>query len=388
MKNIFLTTCLLWLSGWCVGQGIEFFEGSWEEALVKAEQEEKLIFVDAFAVWCGPCKRMAKNVFTNPSVGEYFNDNFVNLKIDMEKGMGLDFGVDYPVSAFPTLFFISSKGDIVKKVVGGRDVKSFIDLGKEVIASFDRSGEYAELYNSGNRDFELVLKYVKALNRANKSSLKVSNEYLRKNTELSGEKRAEFLFEAMTHADSRIFDLFIQDRALLEKIRGKASVESKIEAACWNTIYNAIEYEMAELNEEAKKKMQAHCGEKYKTFALEADYEFAKSIDNIPMMCDAAVNLAENLLADKPEDLHLLAENLYMYKSLDEVALDASSKILGMALDIAEKPEYLITDAQILMAQGRNKKAIKRLKRALEVSGNDAARVKEINELMQKIQEG
>ena len=66
-------------------QGIEFFKGTWEEALAEASAKEKLIFVDAYAVWCGPCKRMAKNVFTQDKVGEFFNKNFVNMKIDMEK---------------------------------------------------------------------------------------------------------------------------------------------------------------------------------------------------------------------------------------------------------------------------------------------------------------
>ncbi|GAH00631.1 unnamed protein product, partial [marine sediment metagenome] len=70
------------------GQGINFNVHSFEEAIKTAKAENKLIFVDAYTTWCGPCKWMSKNVFTEGKVGDYFNESFVNVKIDMEKGEG------------------------------------------------------------------------------------------------------------------------------------------------------------------------------------------------------------------------------------------------------------------------------------------------------------
>jgi len=102
------------------GQGIEFFDGTWKEALAQAEKEDKIVFVDAYAQWCGPCKRMAKNEFTKTEVGDFFNKNFINLKLDMEIADGMSFGAKYPVSAFPTLFFLTPDGEIVKKITGGQ----------------------------------------------------------------------------------------------------------------------------------------------------------------------------------------------------------------------------------------------------------------------------
>jgi thiol-disulfide isomerase/thioredoxin len=58
----FFAVCLTTQVG---AQGIEFFHGPWSEALAKAKTEDRLIFVDAFASWCGPCKRMAAETFTN-----------------------------------------------------------------------------------------------------------------------------------------------------------------------------------------------------------------------------------------------------------------------------------------------------------------------------------
>jgi uncharacterized protein YyaL (SSP411 family) len=56
----------------------------------KAKKENKLIFVDAYASWCGPCKLMVKNIFPLKTVGDYYNSHFINAKIDMEKGEGIE----------------------------------------------------------------------------------------------------------------------------------------------------------------------------------------------------------------------------------------------------------------------------------------------------------
>ena len=74
MKNIILLFAFAFFMGNnSFAQGIQFDKGDWQEILAKAKEEDKLIFVDAYAAWCGPCKKMARDVFTKPEVGEFFN---------------------------------------------------------------------------------------------------------------------------------------------------------------------------------------------------------------------------------------------------------------------------------------------------------------------------
>lgn len=112
--------------------GINFHKGTWDEVKAKAKADGKIIFVDAYAVWCGPCKWMDANVFSNSSVGEVYNSTFVNYKFDMEKGEGPAFARQYKVTAYPTLLFIDGDGKVVHEVKGSRSATDFIALGKLV----------------------------------------------------------------------------------------------------------------------------------------------------------------------------------------------------------------------------------------------------------------
>jgi len=379
MRYIFTTFFLILLSLSVNAQGIEFFEGTYEEALAQAQAEEKLIFVDAYATWCGPCKRMSKNVFTHPEVGEYYNQAFIALKLDMEKPEGRKFGQDFPVRAYPTLFYINEKGELLKKVVGGKSVEQFLALGQEIAGSYDRSGDLAELYENGERDFDVVLKYVSALNNANKSSTKIANDYLREEKELSSEQRAEFLYEAMTSADSRLFTLFIKDRTAIESLVGNEKVEDKIKEACWKTIDTAIEFDSPDLLSEAKAKMSHHLKSQSKAFGFDADYEYAKSQADLTLLKTAALEVAKNNAKKDAERLHDICNELLNYKGIDRSVSEVSEKIAKMAVDEEKSANYMFTYSKILLENNKQKKAMKAAQKAIELS-EDELELKEIQE--------
>lgn len=127
--------------------GIKFKENTaWKEVLALAKAEDKLIFLDAYATWCGPCKAMQRDVFTDAEVGKFFNDAFINVKMDMEKGEGIELSYTYGVMAYPTLLFIDGDGEVVHKSVGGLDVLDFIKLG---IDAMDPKKQFYTLKKSG-----------------------------------------------------------------------------------------------------------------------------------------------------------------------------------------------------------------------------------------------
>lgn len=122
-------------------QGIAFFKGSWEEALAKAKSEGKLIFLDAYAEWCNPCKRMSESVFTNEALGAYFNEHFICVKMDMEKGIGEELAIRYVLESYPTLYFVDCTGKAVSTNAGFHTADQLMALGK---IYFDQAPESCE----------------------------------------------------------------------------------------------------------------------------------------------------------------------------------------------------------------------------------------------------
>ena len=90
-----------------------------KEAVAKARQTGKKIFLDCYTSWCGPCKMMANTVFPQDKVGDYMNPRFVNIKIDMEKGEGVELAKSLQITAYPTFIVFNSDGQEIGRFLGG-----------------------------------------------------------------------------------------------------------------------------------------------------------------------------------------------------------------------------------------------------------------------------
>ena len=108
--------------------GTRFVEGmTFKQALQKAKKEKKLLFVDCYTSWCGPCHKMSAEIFPQKVCGDYFNRKFVSIKIDMEKGEGKDLMQQFAVKSFPTFLIIDGQGREVNRLVGASfDAAEFV----------------------------------------------------------------------------------------------------------------------------------------------------------------------------------------------------------------------------------------------------------------------
>jgi thioredoxin 1 len=115
------------------GEGIKFQDMSLEKAKDLAKSTGKLIFIDAYTSWCGPCKAMARDEFVKPDLGNLFNSKFINLKIDVEKDAdGAELVRMYKVRAYPTLLFIDGDGKLIKSVSGYQYANDLIAIGNSL----------------------------------------------------------------------------------------------------------------------------------------------------------------------------------------------------------------------------------------------------------------
>lgn len=112
--------------------GIQFQDKNLEEAKKLAEQENKLIFIDLYTTWCGPCKLMKKNTFPNPELGEFFNKNFISLYIDAEKE-GTELAKKFKIVNYPSFLFLDQNGELVQYDFGYYNAAQFLNIGKSVL---------------------------------------------------------------------------------------------------------------------------------------------------------------------------------------------------------------------------------------------------------------
>ena len=160
--------------------GIYFDELSFEEALEKAKKSNKLLFVDCYTSWCGPCKILARDVFTDSEVGDYFNEHFISLKVDCEKGEGPRLRERFGVAGFPTLLFLNGEGEVVSKMVGASKQPVFLQKVKEGLDPNTSVYGKEKQYKAGKRDRAFVLDLITSYRnqREYKKSREVSLELL------------------------------------------------------------------------------------------------------------------------------------------------------------------------------------------------------------------
>ncbi|SDQ67372.1 Thioredoxin [Chryseobacterium soldanellicola] len=137
-------------------QGIKFEDTNFAAVLAKAKKENKLVFIDAYASWCGPCKLMVKNIFPLKTVGDYYNSHFVSAKIDMEKGEGIELAKKYNVKAFPTYLFVDGNGEIVHRTLGYTEENDFIQFAKDAGDPSKRLNTLKQKFEDGEKDPEFL----------------------------------------------------------------------------------------------------------------------------------------------------------------------------------------------------------------------------------------
>ncbi|WP_121667817.1 thioredoxin family protein [Mesonia aquimarina] len=112
-------------------RGIDFYNGTYQEALEKAKKEKKLVFIYLYANWCGVCKSLKKKTLRNENVGNFYNKEYISLALNGEKGEGAEIAKSIGLQSYPTLLYLDGgNGRILNRISGFKSPIEFINLGK------------------------------------------------------------------------------------------------------------------------------------------------------------------------------------------------------------------------------------------------------------------
>lgn len=239
-QRIIYTLFLLSCFSVAFAQEIQFHNIDLEAAKKLATIENKLIFVDFYADWCAPCKKMDKTVFKNPKVADFYNQNFINIKLNAEKDEGESLAKDLKINSYPTLAFMTFDGNMVHRTTGFHDESGFINLGKVAKDPNQRISAYESSYENGNREQEFLLAYTNASFKAGDGKhSQLACDYLSTTQNWFKNKAlVEWANSLTLEFDDYLFHKLVKHKSDYAEILGEAQVNSKIQTLVLAKIYD------------------------------------------------------------------------------------------------------------------------------------------------------
>lgn len=196
MLKLSFLTLFIFITSYSLGSGIQFQSLSYNQAVEMAKKTNKLIFIDVFATWCGPCKHLSKNIFPDETLGTYMNSHFISIKLDGEIGDGSVLMERFDLDAFPTMLFIDKEGNLLKKIVGAVEATE-IQLTAQYIIEPETNPIFKmeKRYKDGDRTQAFLQSYIWQLLEMDLDASDLSTEYIN-------------LFPKLTLADEKDFTIF------------------------------------------------------------------------------------------------------------------------------------------------------------------------------------
>lgn len=369
--------------------GIKFENDTFQNILDKAKKENKLIFLDAFASWCGPCKLLERNIFPQKEVGEYYNKNFINARFDMEKGEGRDLARKYGVNTYPSLFFLNGNGEIVYKGTGYMNAPDFIGMGKAALDPENKLEKRIEKFHAGESDPEFLMKLLIDVSRNDFAfAQKVSERYfkVKEKTELTKEDAAILLYFTKSTDDENFKIFEARKTELLKFIPENTLNDFEKQLRLSTIIKKAVDYANAKIDDgyllaEATKVI----GEKdAKILSSRLRMEFYFSNKNYPEYEKAAIEYYQNPSDFSAEELNQISWDFFLYVS-NPVSLQ---KAVEWSLEAVKKQENNIntdTLARIYYKLNDKSNAKKWAEKSIELAKKNKAEYTSTEDLLKKI---
>jgi thiol-disulfide isomerase/thioredoxin len=369
-------------------KSISFAHGKWAEILEKSKKENKMIYLDCYTTWCGPCKWMAKNVFTNDTVADFYNSNFINVEMDMEKGEGLEIAKKYGIQAYPTMLYINSSGEIMHRSCGSAPTQTFIATGKTALNPNTQLASLTKTFNSGAVDGKFAYKYISALeNGCQKFDNELSSYFAgQKERDLSSRSNWNMIYAFINNPDSREFVYLENNKEVFSKLYTADSVNKKI-----NRIYRAglekasSKQDKAAFDNFKNKIKNSGLTDAEKIIAM-AEMNYLATAKDWKNYALAGISTAEKFYMDDANTLNSIAWSYYENIDDKEMLLKAGT-LAKRSIELESMYANNDTYAAILYKLGKKDEAEKAAVKAIELAKAEGSDFTETTELLKKIEQ-
>jgi thioredoxin-related protein len=232
-------------------KGIKWIEGlTWAQLLERAKAEDKYIFVDAYATWCGPCKQMDRNVYTDEKVSFEVNQKFISVKVQMDTSVSDNENVKrwygdanaikkkYPITGFPTFLFLSPDGHLVHSALGYKNVNEFINLANYASDPKKQFYTLIEDYKAGKKNYTRIPYMIVAAKEIGEIEWEkiLARDYIenvlykKKQHELFNKENVYMIGEHLQSSNEKGFKFLYRNQQKINSLLGKKTyAQSRIE---------------------------------------------------------------------------------------------------------------------------------------------------------------
>lgn len=385
MKSHFLFVSLF-ISCISLHAQTKFFEGGLEKAMDIASYEQKYLFIDCYTDWCGWCKVADEKTFANEEVGAFMNERFISVKIDMERGGGIELGAKYRVFGYPSYLIFTPDGSLARKFSGY--MSDPMDFVIELKSALDESS-HPKYPLKLKENAKLPDFYLNSFANADTKEKRVNpdpeviEKWLIDQTDLTSVPVWSVI--SKFEVNEKMTDQFVDSKEKFEAIYGEIEVEQKIGNIAYSQLRKAIESksekDLESVLEFVRKHMTINTEENISFYRL----KFYEGTENWP----AYVELVQQIILEKGHEGQSEAINNYCWTIYENVEDPELLKLAGkwMHTVVNNDPEYMYLDtyAALLFKMRMYKEAITWAETAIQAGKKFGQNVAETEALLEKI---
>ena len=362
--------------------GIRFeHEAPLADALQKAKTEGKIVFMDAYTTWCGPCKMMTARTFPDSAVGAYFNARFVNLKTDMEKGEGPSLALKYGVEYYPTLLFFNAAGQIVHKAVGFHNVEDFLKLAKTATDPNANLLALETRYRNGERSAALLRALTETKGAAyDPATGQLANDYLKTQTNLAGPENMDFIMRYVDDPFSEGFKSMQKNRKVYEAKYSQKEVKQKMDLVFEDYLQRHPNLQLGEV-QRLYGVVYPEQGERLASNYRLTYYRQREDMKNFAL---SAVDHYTRFPSDDADELNEIAF-LFAQNVSDPAMLQQAVEWSEKSISLHESSYNQDTLARLYLQLGKKKQAAAAARRSIELAKTAGEDASQTEQLLEKI---
>jgi len=351
---------------------VKFQDIEWELALKNSKQEGKPIFLYGTTSWCEPCQAMDLYTFSDLEVANYFNDRFINIKLDLEEYPGIEIAEAYDILIGRGMLCVNEDAGVLHRGCGSMDSSEFLELGKAVFRS-DNLRSYDERFKDGEKSFEFIAEYIDLKNEMCLNAAGFAQNLMDQipDNELSNASSFQLIVRYQWDIFSREFQFLLKNQSVIESVVGKARVNEKIYEAFlaqYQEVFESEELHLFALRALMKELKNARF-DGSDTLMVMMSIHHNEITENWEAFSTDAIAWVGMNGTNDAEELNDFAWKFYLYVN-DTQKLQIAREWAKEVVDREPSPSAIDTYASLHYKLGDTEKAIELENQALEMAAS------------------